>query len=374
MKFKISRHHLLLALNTVSRAVSSKNPRLVLTGIKFELNQNGLYLTGSDNDVTIVTKIPYHLNEDNIIHPVENGVMVLSAKYITEIVRKLEGQMINFEVVDKTILKIQDDVSNFSINCMDSSEYPLVDLNLDGSIIEIKAKELEEIINQTIFAASSSETRPILTGINFKCEDNVLECVATDSYRLAKKTLTLKNSSSFNVTIPSKTLLDISRILEGEKNVKISVSEKKVSFQFEKTFVSTRVINGTYPDTSKLIPTSFENKLLTLSQSLISAIDRASILFASSDKCVVRLFVDDEKAEISSRSQDIGSVVEKITTYRYEGDALDVSFTAPYLIDAIRAIGTEEVYIFFNGDTKPFIVQSKDDRTITQLVLPVRTY
>ena len=373
MKFKISRHHLLLALNTVSRAVSSKNPRLILTGIKFELNKNGLFLTGSDNDITIVTKIPIVDNDINIIHPVEDGILVLSAKYITEIVRKLEGQTLDFEVVESGVLKIRDDSSDFSLNCMDSSEYPLIDLNLNGSIIDLKTKQLEEIISQTAFAASDKETRPILTGVNFRCVGNLLECVATDSYRLARKTIKLDIESAFNVTLPAKTLNDISRILETEKNVQLCVSEKKVIFKFEKTLVSSRVINGTYPDTSKLIPTNFENKFLTLSQALISAIDRASVLLTDKES-IVKLVVDGEKAEVSSKSQEVGSVIEKISTFKYEGPRLDISFTARYVIDAIRAIGTEEIYVLFNGDAKPFILKCKEDPTIVQLVLPVRTY
>lgn len=373
MKFKISRQHLLLALNTVSRAVSSKNPRLILTGIKFELNKNGLFLTGSDNDITIVTKVPIIENEVNIIHPVENGIIVLSAKYITEIIRKLEGQTIDFELIDNAILKIQDDSSDFSLNCMESSEYPLIDLNLNGSIVELQTNQLEEIISQTTFAASDKETRPILTGVNFRAEGTVLECIATDSYRLAKKTIVLKNEASFNVTLPAKTLNDISKILETEKSVQLYISDKKVIFKFEKTLVSTRIINGVYPDTSKLIPTVFENKFLTLSHAFISAIDRASVLLTDKES-IVKLIISGEKAEVSSKSQEVGSVVEKISTYKYEGERLDISFTARYVIDAVRAIGTEEIYVLFNGDTKPFILKCKEDPTIVQLVLPVRTY
>ncbi len=373
MKFKISRQHLLIALNTVARAVSSKNPRLILTGIKFELNKNGLFLTGSDNDITIVSKIPLMENEVNIIHPIEFGIIVLSAKYITEIVRKLEGQTIDFELVDNTILKIKDDSSDFSLNCMDSAEYPIIDLNLGGSIIDLTTKDLETIINQTAFAASDKETRPILTGVNFHCEGLNLECVATDSYRLARKTIKLKTESSFNITLPAKTLNEVAKILETEKSVQLCISDKKVIFKFEKTLVSTRVINGAYPDTSKLIPTTFENKFLTLSQAFISAIDRAALLSTDKDS-IVKLVVSSEGAEVSSKSQEVGSVIEKISTFKYEGNRLDISFTARYVIDAIRAIGTEEIYVLFNGDTKPFILKCKEDASIVQLVLPVRTY
>ena len=145
------------------------------------------------------------------------------------------------------------------------------------------------------------------------------------------------------------------------------------SIKLEDTIISTRVISGVYPDTAKLIPDSFENKLNTLTTEFISAIDRASLL--SSDRNnIVKLSLNTDKVEISSRSQEIGSVVEKISNYEYEGNKLDISFSAQYIIDAIKAIGSNDVQLSLNGEMKPFVVKNKEDDSVIQLVLPVRTY
>jgi len=373
MKFVISRTQLLNALNIVSRAVSQKNPRSILTGIKFEMNKNGLFLTGSDSDISIVTKIPLEENKETIINVFEEGIIVLSAKYITDIVRKLESDQISFETIEENVVKIKDTVSDFNLICMVSSDYPLIDVGTNGDNLNLATADLKGIIDQTTFAASDKETRPILTGVNFKASGKVLECVATDSYRLARKIVNLGSDANFNVTVPAKTLNEVARIIENEPNVSISISEKKVVFKCNRTLVLTRVISGAYPDTSKLVPTTFEDTLNTLASNFVSSIDRASLLSVDRSN-IVKLLLTTENVEISSKSQEIGSVVEKISTYRYEGERLEISFTARYVVDAIRAIGSNEITILFNGDMKPFIIKNKEDSSVIQLVLPVRTY
>lgn len=373
MKFSISRLHLLAGLNIASRAVSTKNPNPILTGIKLLLDDKGLTLTGSDSDITMFTTIPLEHLGENVMNVVEKGVVVLAAKYITEIVRKLEGDKISFELIDNSLVKINDSHSVFTLNCLKSEDYPAVDANVEGSVVKLKTEELRSMIEQTFFATSDKETRPILTGVNFRCEGDVLECVATDSYRLAKKTVKLSGKYNFNVTIPKKTMNEILKTIETETEVEIVVSERKVLFRFPFTQISTRVISGSYPDTSRLIPTTFENELTTLSQGFRAAADRASLITTDRNN-IVKLSLSKEKVEIIAKNSEIGSVVESIENFNYQGNRLDISFSAKYLVDSIRAIGTEEVTLFLNGDMKPFIVRSKDDDSIIQLILPVRTY
>lgn len=373
MRFIISRNRLLSALNIVSKAVTSKTPIAVLTGIKFELNENGLTLIGSDTDLSISTFISSEVNNEKIITVFETGSCVLNAKYITEIVRKLDGERVEIELVDGNLVKIIDAKSNFSLNSISVNEFPFIDFSFDNNVIKLKGDVLKQIIAQTKFATSQKETRPILTGVNFKIDGNVLEAVATDTYRLAKKKVVIGDTAYFNVTIPARNLDEISKIIDGGDDVVVNFFDKKVMFKVNETIVSTRVISGIYPDTSKLIPGSFENRLVTLTSEFISAIDRASLL--SSDRNnIVKLSMNTEKVEISSRSQEIGSVVEKIANYEYSGEKLDISFSAQYIIDAIKAIGSNDVELCLNGEMKPFIVKNKEDDSVLQLVLPVRTY
>lgn len=373
MRFIIARNKLLSALNIVSKAVTSRTPIAVLTGIKFELNDEGLTLIGSDTDLSISTFIKAEENNDKVITIFETGSCVLNAKYITEIIRKLDGERVEIELVDGNLVKIIDQKSNFSLNSINVNEFPFIDFNFDSNVIKLKGDLLKQVIAQTKFATSQKETRPILTGVNFKVDGNVLEAVATDTYRLAKKKIVIGDTAYFNVTIPARNLDEISKIVEGGEEIIINFFDKKVMFKINDTIISTRVISGVYPDTSKLIPDSFENKLNTLTNEFLSAIDRASLL--SSDRNnIVKLSMNSDKVEISSRSQEIGSVVEKISNYEYEGNKLDISFSAQYITEAIKAIGSNDVELCLNGEMKPFIVKNKEDDSVLQLVLPVRTY
>lgn len=373
MKFVISRLHLLNGLNTAARAVSPKNPNPLLTGLRLVLTSQGLSITGSDSDVTIVTFIPVtHLGE-NIIRITEEGSALVSSKYITEVVRKLEGEKLEITLFESSVLKIGDTSSDYNLNVMKEEDYPPVDQKIDGQVIELKTEDLRSIINQTVFAASQKDARPILTGINFRCVDNKLECVATDSYRLAKKTVTVATSANFNVTLPAKSLADLGKIIDGVDSVEMGISDKKVVVRMPFTNISTRVLSGTYPDTSKLIPAVFENELNTLSQNLIAAVDRAALL-STERQNVVKLSLSKDKVEVSAKSHEIGSYLEHISHFTYNGSRLDVSFTAGLLADAVRALGTEEVTIKLNGDMKPFVIVSREDDSVVHLVLPVRTY
>ena len=373
MRFIISRDVLESSLNIVSKAVTNKTPIAVLTGIKFDLTEEGLNLTGSDTDLSISTFIPVENNSNQNITVFSTGSCVLNAKYITEIVKKIDSDRIELELIDSTLVKITDQKSNFSLNSINVSDFPFIDFNFDKNVVVMKGDLLKQVISQTIFATSIKETRPILTGVNFKIDGNVLEAVATDTYSLAKKRVVLGDSAYVNVTIPNKSLSEVSKIISGNEEVTINFFDKKVLFKVNNTIVSTRVINGVYPDTTRLIPDNFDYKLTTLTNDIVSAVDRASLLSTDGNN-IVKLSMNLEKIELSSRSQEIGSVVEKISNYDYQGNKLDISFSAQYIQDAIKAIGSNEVELSFTSEMKPFIIKNKEDNSVVQLVLPVRTY
>lgn len=373
MRFIISRDVLESSLNIVSKAVTNKTPIAVLTGIKFDLTEDGLNLTGSDTDLSISTFIPTESNSNQNITVFSTGSCVLNAKYITEIVKKIDSDRIELELIDSTLVKITDQKSNFSLNSINVADFPFIDFNFDKNVIVMKGDLLKQVISQTIFATSIKETRPILTGVNFKIDGNILEAVATDTYRLAKKKVVLGDSAYVNVTIPNKSLSEVSKIISGNEEVTINFFDKKVLFKVGDTIISTRVINGVYPDTTRLIPENFDYKLTTLTTDIVSAVDRASLLSTDGNN-IVKLSMNLDKIELSSRSQEIGSVVEKISNYDYKGNKLDISFSAQYIIEAIKAIGSNDVELLFNGEMKSFIVKNKEDDSVIQLVQPVRTY
>lgn len=376
MKFVITKSYLEAGLNIVGRAISGKNPRVILTGVKLELNENGLFLTAltaSDSYLSIITKIPSVVDNKQVLTIIENGVAVIGARYFTDIVRKFSGEELEIEMIENNILKIKDNISDFSLNCMDPNDYPLIDFKNAGQEFSLATEDLITAINQTTYAASDKETRPILQGVNFKASNGVIECVATDSFRIAKKIIKLDNDLEFSVTVPAKTLNEVAKIAENDEYVNITVNDKRIVFKFENTLVIAGILNGAYPDTSRLIPKVFASKLTVDADKIVSSIDRTASL-SNDRQAIVRLSLSEDEIKVMSRTQETGSGNDVIREFEYKGNKLDVSFTARYIIEAVKEISNDQVSISFNGDSSPAIVTSESDDSVLALVLPVRTY
>ncbi len=370
MQFKILRTELLNALSKVTKAVSSKSPLPALSGIKFEVTNEHLILTGSDSDITIQTTI---LTKENILEVINEGSVVLSARFISEIIRKIDSEFVVFDMLDGSLTKIKGDNSEFNLNGIKAIDYPKIDLSKTGEHFSINSVILKNVIDQTIFATSDKEARPVLTGVNFKSNNSTIECIATDSYRLAKKIIEIDNNLAFNITIPGKSLNEISKIIEKDETIDIYITDRKILFVFDNVFIQTRLIDGTFPDTSRLIPTDFSYELRIDSREFMGAIDRASLLSSESAN-IVKLIMSEDHILLTSSSQEIGSVEEHLTSAIFTGVPLTISFSAKYLTDAIRSIGSNYMSILFTGEMKPFVIKNKEDESNVQLVLPVRTY
>ena len=246
MKFIIKKNILLDNLLNTSKAISSRNLIPILTGIKFDLTKEGLYLSASDSDISIRTFI----DKKEITKINEVGSVVISGKYIVEIIRKLPDTDISIEVVDGYNMIIQTDGSEFNLNGIDPNEFPNLDLEDTKNPIILNPVVFKNIVNQTFFCTSISETRPLLTGINFKLSGDLLEVMATDSYRLARKQIKLKDKyeNEFNIVVPSKNLVELARMLDDDKeNVFLHIFSNKVLFKYKNIIFLSRLISGTYP-------------------------------------------------------------------------------------------------------------------------------
>lgn len=369
MHFKIKRIKLLNALSKATKAVSVRSPLPVLTGIKFDLLENRLVLTGSDSDLTIQTVI----NEDDDLEIIEEGSVVLSSRYILDIVRKINSDDIEIEIIDGLLTRIKGNQIEYSLNGTDAIDYPRIDLSKTGTHFIMNALHLKNIISETKFAASDKENKPILTGINFKAKNNTLECVATDSYRLAKKIISLDEDVTFNITIPKLSLDEISKIIEKDEDIELYVSDRKVLFVFDQNIIQTRLIDGSYPDTARLIPDHFDYELDIDTVDILNAIDRVSLL-SNEQNNIIKLDLSSDKVMLSSYQQEIGSVEENLSTSFYKGEPLSISFSCKYASDAIKSFKGTKIRILLTGEMKPFIIKDIEKDDLIQLVLPVRTY
>ena len=221
MKLEIKKEILLDGLNKVSKALSTKNLVPVLAGIKFDLTEKGLLLTASDNDITIQV----FLDKTEEMEIKTEGSIIIQGKYILDIVRKLPDEYINIEVVDELKIVIYTDNSEFNLNGINKNEYPNINLDLSKNPLSISSKVFRSVISQTSFASSNDESRPILTGINFKIVGNQMECNSTDSYRLARRLLELSTpvEENYNIVIPSKNLLEFIKIMDDSEEALSSI-------------------------------------------------------------------------------------------------------------------------------------------------------
>ena len=231
MKFSIKQKVLMEHLNYVIRGISSKNLIPILNCIKFELTNEGLYLLSTDNELAIKTFIPAS-EIDNIDI---QGEILISGRYIYDIVRKLNNEIINIEeIIDSQVL-ITTNSSSFKLNCNNVNEFPNLDLEFSKSPIILNQQMFKKTINQTIFATSTQESRPVLTGINFKIVEDKLICTATDSYRLACKELELNGTEvgDTDIIVPAKNLMEVVKLLNSdEENVELHIFTNKVVFNF----------------------------------------------------------------------------------------------------------------------------------------------
>ena len=377
MKFTIQRDLLISSLQNVMKAISPRTVIPILTGIKVEASHNGITLTGSNSDISIESFIPAEEEDKVNVEHIEEGSIVLHAKYFPEIIRKLPEDIVSIEVDSSLKTVIRSGKAEFNLNGQDAEEYPLLPKIQTDDTFEMPVNVLKNMIKQTVFAVSTMETRPILTGVNMRLANNRLHFVATDSHRLASREVEIQDAAvQFeNVVVPGKSLQELNKILsDTDELIQISVTNNQILFRTKNINFLSRLLDGNYPETDRLIPTQSKTKIKMKTKELLHTIDRASLLAKDEKNNVVRLSTEGNMIEISSNSPEIGNVVENISAISMEGEELKISFSSKYVMDALRAIEYDEITIDFTGAMRPFIIRPVEDDSILQLILPVRTF
>ena len=373
MNFKIKKEILIKHLNYVIKGISNKNIRPILNCIKFELKQEGLYLSSTDNDIAIKTFIINKEIEENYTC----GKFAVSGKYMYDIIRKLPNEIINIEEVMDSKIYISTANISFSLNCNNVDEFPNLELEECKNPIILSNKVLKNIFNQTAFAASNQESRPAITGINFKIDKNTLDCTATDSYRLAKKIIKLNqdNLEETNIIIPTKNLIELSKMFSDEdENVEIHIFNNKIIFKFGTIIMLSRLINGTYPDVSKLIPSEFLLKISVNTNEFYSLLDRVSLFSTEEEKNTIKLECNGNEMIVSSNIPEIGNVVEKLKIEKNNNENIKIAFSSKYMMDAIKVLDCEKIELSFNGEIRPIVIKNAEDENLIQLIVPIKTY
>ena len=283
----------------------------------------------------------------------------------------------NFKEIEQHQIVLTSGKSEITLKGKDSEQYPRIQEIAASNPLVLETKLLKKIINETAFAASVQESRPILTGVHFVLSNHQeLKTVATDSHRLSQKKLTLeKNSDNFDVVIPSRSLREFSAVFTDDiETVEIFFANNQILFRSENISFYTRLLEGNYPDTDRLIPTDFNTTVTFDVVNLRQSMERARLLSSATQNGTVKLEIKQGIVTAHVNSPEVGKVNEEIDTESVSGEDLTISFNPTYLIEALKALNSEKVTISFISAVRPFtLVPADTDEDFMQLITPVRT-
>jgi DNA polymerase-3 subunit beta len=378
MKLNILKEHLNESIQHVTKAISSRTTIPILTGIKIDVDTDGVTLTASDTEISIQSHIPIEKEGTEIVQILTPGSVVLPAKFFTEIIKKLPSSDVTIEVKDNFITWISSGSAEIQIVGLDPEEYPLLPQLEENNIVSVSSELLKTMIRQTTFAVSTSETSPILTGVLWSFSRDRLKLIACDRLRMASREAQIEAEGEIefhNIVIAGKSLNELNKLLPDQNMpIDIVVANNQVLFKIDRIQFYTRILDGAYPDTSKLIPQSFQTHLTIDTRKLADAIDRAYLLSREEKTNIVKMTLKDEKTvEISSSSSELGKVTEQIDTHKLDGDLLSISFNSKYMLDALKVIDSDFIQICFRGPMQPIIMKPEDHSNMLHLIMPYRT-
>lgn len=363
MKIICTKSNLAKGVGIVAKAVPSKTTMPILECILIDATTDIIRLTANDMELGIQTEI-----EGEII---ERGMIAIDARIFSEIVRKLPDNDIVIETDENLQTTIVCEKAKFDIAGKPGEEFSYLPVIEKEDSIEISQFTLKEMIRQTIFSISDSESNKMMTGELFEIKDSVLRVISLDGHRISIRRMELKNEvSDKKLIVPGKTLIEISKILSGEAEsmVNISYTNNHIVFEFDDTIVVSRLIEGEYFKIDQMLSSDYETKLRINKKELLNCIDRATLLIKEGDKKPIIINIQDGVMQLQIKSQ-IGSMNEEIEIEK-EGKDLLIGFNPKFLIDALRVIDDEEVTLYLMNAKAPCFIRD-DEESYIYLILPV---
>ncbi len=371
------------AIQLVSKAVASRPTHPILANILLTADEgtNKISLTGFDLNLGIQTSF------DGTVK--NSGAITVPSKLLSEIVNKLPNETPVLLVVDgdSDNVLIKSDRGSFNLKGIPSDDYPNLPFVESGTSLNIEPSSFLKALKFTIFASSNDESKQLLTGVNFTFKQNYLESASTDGHRLAvaligneenignKDNISQSEGDNLSVTIPTRSLREIEKLVtlkSTENSIKLFYDKGQVVFISSNQIITTRTLEGTYPNYSQLIPDTFSKIFNFNTKKLIDALERIAIL-ADQQSSVVKFALDDsDLASISADAQDIGNANESIPV-SYSGENFDIAFNVRYLLEGLKVIASENVLLKCNIATTPAVFVPEDNlNSFTYLVMPVQ--
>lgn len=368
MKFICEKENLLLGLNAVSRTSVGRTTTPILEGILLILKNNQLIMTTNDLEIGM----EYTLDNCDAI---EEGSTVVECRMFGEIIRKLPNSSITISVNDKKLLVIECEGSIYKLSTMNAEEFPVLpNVNIEKSV-HISQRMLKDMIKKTIFAVSAEENRPIFTGCLFEIKNNNMCVVAVDGFRLALRKIMMTYDGNFSAIVPGKYLNEIIKNLQdNDEIIDIGIAKNQALFELKNCKIVTRLLEGEFLNYNNVIPEDRETRIKVNKSALQGAVERASIFSITASekekKYPIKMFVSLGSVIISCTSQ-VGDAKEEVIV-ETEGKELEIGFNPKYLLDALKVIEDEEIYMDFGTNISPCVIRPIADDKFTYMVLPVR--
>ena len=363
MKITCQKSELAKGVNIVSKAVPTRTTMAILECILIDASTNEIKLTANDMEIGIETII-----EGNIE---ERGIIALDARFFSDIVRKLPDSEVTIETDPSFKTVITCEKANFTIVGKSGEDFAYIPIIPRNEPIVISQFTLKEVIRQTIFSIADNENNKLMTGELFEIEENRLKVVSLDGHRISIRNIELKESyENKKVVVPGKSLIEISKIIPGstEEQVNLFITDNHIIFEFDKTTVVSRLIEGEYFKIDQMLSSDYETKFKINKRELLDCIDRATLLVKEGDKKPIIMNITDGNMELKINSV-IGSMEEDIEIGK-EGKDILIGFNPKFFIDALRVIDEEEVTIYMVNPKAPCFIKDDNDKYI-HLILPV---
>jgi DNA polymerase-3 subunit beta len=368
MKISLLQENFNLALNNVSRFVSSKNQLPVLNNILLSTDQGRLKLSATNLELSINYWIGAKIDQE--------GSITIPSKEITEFVSYLPSGKINLDLKDN-LLNLSSEKTQSSFTTTPAVDFPDFPKINPDTLFEIDLDLFVQSINQISFSAAIDDTRPVLTGILCLFENNSLKLVATDGFRLSFKEIKLENSlnlkkESLSFLIPAKSLIEVTKLAKNNKKIKIGLStdEHQVIFVLDDIELVSRLIEGDFPDYQKLIPENYSTKVFINKDELFQSVKLASV-FARESANIVKINIKNNNLELTANAPQVGQNLIKLES-KTEGENLEVAFNYKFLIDILSVYKSNEILIELNENLSPVFFHDQSDSSFTHIIMPVR--
>lgn len=366
MRFTCSQQILSKALNTVSKAVTTRTTLPILKGILLETtSDNQLKLSASDLDLSIEKTISVDVSEP--------GALVVSARLFSDIIRKLPHETIELEQLENNQIRIHCMASEFTIVGLPAEEFPNIGTVMEDQALLIEKDLLKDMIKKTSFAASIDESKGIIVGVLIDLSVDKMTMVALDGFRMAVTREKMENEQERKLVIAARILNEINKIImdsEKEESISLILDDKKAVITMEDTRIILRLLEGEFIKYNDILPKNYNCRVLLNKGDFLESIERASLLAKEGKNNLVKFSIEGESMEITSRSEE-GTVRETVMIEKL-GDNLEIGFNSKYVLDVLKVVTDERIILQFNSSISPCLIKPVEGDAFEYLVLPVR--